>query len=142
MATKTAEQLDLQALHRARAGLVSQRTGIINQIRAFLLDRGVAIRQSLRFLRAELPRILATPPDVLAPRMVCVIEVWLKIGAGSMSVLVTYPTRSQPRLRLAFAPVYGCIVRKNSAARLLYRRQTVRVDAAALRFCAKSSHCD
>jgi transposase len=74
VATKTAEQLDLQALHRARAGLVSQRTGIINQIRAFLLDRGVAIRQSLRFLRAELPRILATPPDVLAPRMVCVIE--------------------------------------------------------------------
>ena len=74
MATKTAEQLDLQALHRVRAGLVSQRTGIINQIRAFLLDRGVAVRQSLRFLRAELPRILTTPPDVLAPRMVCVIE--------------------------------------------------------------------
>jgi transposase len=32
-ATKTAEQLDLQALHRVRERLVSQRTGIINQIR-------------------------------------------------------------------------------------------------------------
>jgi transposase len=74
VATKTAEQLDLQALHRVRARLVSQRTGIINQIRAFLLERGVAVRQGLRFLRAELPRILTTPPDVLAPRMVCVIE--------------------------------------------------------------------
>jgi transposase len=38
------------------------------------LERGVAVRQGLRFLRAELPRILATPPDVLSPRMVRVIE--------------------------------------------------------------------
>ena len=41
-ATKTADQLDLQALHRVRERLVSQRTGIINQIRAFLLERGIA----------------------------------------------------------------------------------------------------
>ena len=74
VATKTADQLDLQALHRVRERLVSQRTGIINQIRAFLLERGVAVRQGVRFLRAELPRILATPPDVLSPRMVRVIE--------------------------------------------------------------------
>ena len=72
--TKTSEQLDLQALHRVRERLVSQRTGIINQIRAFLLERGIAVRQGLRFLRAELPRLLATPPDVLSPRMVGVIE--------------------------------------------------------------------
>src|SRR5712692_3177546 len=74
VATKTAEQLDLQALHRVRERLVSQRTGIINQIRAFLLERGVAVRQGQRFLRAELPGILAAPPDVLSPRMVHVIE--------------------------------------------------------------------
>ena len=42
VATKTAEQLDLQALHRLRERLVSQRTGIINQIRAFLLERGMS----------------------------------------------------------------------------------------------------
>ncbi len=74
VATKTADQLDLQALHRVRERLVSQRTGIINQIRAFLLERGIAVRQGQRFLRAELPRILATPPDVLSPRMVRMIE--------------------------------------------------------------------
>jgi transposase len=74
VATKTADQLDLQALHRVRERLVSQRTGIINQIRAFLLERGVAVRQGQRFLRAELPIILATPPDVLSPRMVRIIE--------------------------------------------------------------------
>src|SRR6476659_5949765 len=74
VATKTVEQLDLQALHRVRERLVSQRTGIINQIRAFLLERGVAVRQGLRFLRAELPRILAAPCDALSPRMLRVIE--------------------------------------------------------------------
>lgn len=68
------EQLDLQALHRVRERLVSQRTGVINQIRAFLLERGVAVRQGLRFLRAELPSILATRCDVLLPRMARVIE--------------------------------------------------------------------
>jgi transposase len=72
--TKTADQLDLQALHRVRERLVSQRTGIINQIRAFLLERGIAVRQGQRFLRTELPRILAAPPDVLSPRMVRLIE--------------------------------------------------------------------
>jgi transposase len=74
VATKTADQLDLQALHRVRERLVSQRTGVINQIRAFLLERGIAMRQGQRFLRAELPRILATPPDVLSPRMLRIIE--------------------------------------------------------------------
>src|SRR5213080_3861115 len=74
VATKTAEQLDLQAMHRVRERLVSQRTGIINQIRAFLLERGVAVRQGLRFLRTELPRILAAPCDALSPRMLRVIE--------------------------------------------------------------------
>ena len=74
VATKTVDQLDLQALHRVRERLVSQRTGIINQIRAFLLERGVAVRQGLRFLRAGLPQILATRTDVLSPRMVHVIE--------------------------------------------------------------------
>src|SRR6266568_3758515 len=74
VATKTAEQLDLQALHRVRERLVSQSTGVINQIRAFLLERGVAVRQGLRFLRAELPDLLATRTEALSPRMTRVIE--------------------------------------------------------------------
>src|ERR1700737_341446 len=74
VATKTVEQLDLQALHRVRERLVSQRTGIVNQIRPFLLGRGVAVRQGLRFLRAELPQILATRTDVLSARMLRAIE--------------------------------------------------------------------
>src|ERR1700720_2877648 len=74
VATKTADQLDLRALHRVRERSVGQRTGVINQIRAFLLERGVAVRQGRRFLQAELPRILATRTDVLSPRMLRIIE--------------------------------------------------------------------
>src|SRR6478736_6777594 len=62
VATKTAERL------------VSQRTGIINQIRAFMLERGIAVRQGIGFLRTELPTILATRTDALSPRMLRVIE--------------------------------------------------------------------
>jgi transposase len=74
VATKTADQLDLQALHRVRERLVRQRTGISNQIRAFLLERGIAVRQGLRFLRTELPGILATRCEALSPRMIRLIE--------------------------------------------------------------------
>jgi transposase len=73
VATKTAEQLDLQTLHRVRERLVSQRTGIINQIRAFMLERGIAVRQGIGFLRTELPTILATR-TALSPCMLRVIE--------------------------------------------------------------------
>ena len=67
---KTNEQLDLQALHRVRSRLVSERTAVINQIRGFLLERGIIVRQGLRFLRQLLPDILAKRTDVLSPRMV------------------------------------------------------------------------
>ena len=95
VATKTDEQLDLQALHRVRERLVSQRAGIINQIRAFLLERGVAVRQGLRFLRAELPRILATPCDVLSLRMARCSRTWPATGAGLMSGSSVYRARSR-----------------------------------------------
>jgi transposase len=72
--TKSVEQLDLQALHRVRECLVSQRTGVINHIRAFLLERGIAVRQGRQYLRAELPTILATRSDVLSARMLRMIE--------------------------------------------------------------------
>jgi len=61
-------------MHGVRERLVGQRTGVVNQIRAFLLERGIAVRQGLRFLRAELPGILATRTDVLSPRISRIVE--------------------------------------------------------------------
>ena len=44
---KTPEQMDLLALHRVRSRLVGQRTGTINQVRGFLIDRGIIVRQGV-----------------------------------------------------------------------------------------------
>src|SRR6202158_4915732 len=71
---KTDDQLDLQALHRVRSRLVGQRTAVINQIRGFLLEHGIAVRQGLCFLRHQLPDIWAKRGDVLSPRMIRIIE--------------------------------------------------------------------
>jgi transposase len=95
VATKSAEQLDLQALHRVRERLVSQHTGVINQIRAFLLERGVAVRQGLRFLRAELPRILATSPATLSAVCCASSRTWPATGAGLMNASRVYRVRSR-----------------------------------------------
>ena len=73
VAIKTVEQLDLQGLHRVRERLVCQRTSVINQIRAFLLERGIAVRQGLRALRTAMPNVLAMT-DKLSPRMIHMIE--------------------------------------------------------------------
>ena len=53
--------------------LVSERTAVINQIRGFLLERGIIVRQGLRFLRQLLPDILAKRTDVLSPRMIRIV---------------------------------------------------------------------
>ena len=42
---KTPEQLDVQTLHRGRDRLVSERTALINQLRAILLDAGSLFRR-------------------------------------------------------------------------------------------------
>src|SRR5213080_3166111 len=117
VATKTADQLDLQALHRVRERLVSQRTGIINQIRAFLLERGVAVRQGLRFLRAELPRVLATRSDVLSPRMLRIIEDlagdWRRLDErieGLSSEIEALARQDQGCVRLMTVPGIGPII--------------------------------
>jgi len=71
---KSDEQLDLQALHRVRSRLVGQRTAVINQIRAFLLEHGVPVRQGPGALRQALPSILAQQTDTLSSRIIRLIE--------------------------------------------------------------------
>jgi len=66
---KTQDQLDLPALHRVRSRLVSRRTATINQIRAFLIEQGIAIRTGARALRNSLLGILENRQDEISPRM-------------------------------------------------------------------------
>jgi transposase len=66
---RTAEQVDLQALHRIRDQFVSSRTRLINQVRAFCLEYGIAIRQGAGVFRLDLPRVLADESNDLTPTM-------------------------------------------------------------------------
>ena len=104
VATKTADQLDLQALHRVRERLVSQRTGIINQIRAFLLERGLAVRQGQRFLRAELPNTWPRHPMFCHLAWCASSKILPATGVGSTSGSRVCRTRSKPsRARIPVA---------------------------------------
>lgn len=71
---KTQDQLDLQALHRVRDRLISRRTSLVNQIRAFLLERGITFRQGRAFLRSKMPVILEDAGPSLSPLMHRVLE--------------------------------------------------------------------
>ncbi len=57
--TKTVEQQDIQALHRARQRMVNHRTAVVSQIRGLLLDRGFAIAKSITRARRMIPEILS-----------------------------------------------------------------------------------
>jgi transposase len=66
---KTDDQLDLQALHRVRDRLIARRTSVINQLRAFLLERGLVFAKSPAKLRERMPEILENADEDLTPRM-------------------------------------------------------------------------
>lgn len=66
---KTDDQLDLQALHRVRDRLVQRRTAVINQIRGFLLERGIVFAQGPASLRREMPSLLEDAEQNLTPRL-------------------------------------------------------------------------
>ena len=65
---KSQDQLDLQACHRVRSRLVSRRTATINQIRAFLIEQGIAVRTGPRALRKSLFAILENRKEEISPR--------------------------------------------------------------------------
>jgi transposase len=66
---KTTDQLDLQAVHRVRTRLVARRTAVINQLRGFLLERGITFPAGRRALSDGFPQVLDNPTCGLSPRM-------------------------------------------------------------------------
>jgi transposase len=76
---KSAEQLDMQSLHRVRDRLVGERTALINQLRAVLLERGFTAPQGRRKLEKALTVLLdeggELPPSIaLSPRVRTLVE--------------------------------------------------------------------
>ncbi len=66
---KTEEQLDWQAMHRVRDRLVRRRTSLINEIRGFLLDRGITFAAKPIHLRKNLPAVIEDAEQNLSPRL-------------------------------------------------------------------------
>jgi transposase len=60
---KAEAQLDVQALHRARERLVAERTALINQVRALLLERGIVLPQRRRSVSEWIDAPLAEGED-------------------------------------------------------------------------------
>jgi transposase len=81
---KTIEQLDLQAIHRTRSGLISRRTSVINQIRSFLQDRGIVAAQGPNFLARALPELVGEQENRLSAsikRLIVLLrEQWIAIN--------------------------------------------------------------
>jgi transposase len=102
---KTPEQMDLLALHRVRSRLVRQRTGVANQIRGFLLERGITVRQGLMPLRKALPDILSAKSDVLSARMINLVselsQDWRRLDERIASVKDTIRAGRTRRSRAA-----------------------------------------
>lgn len=66
---KSQEQLDMQTLHRARDRMVRERTSLMNQLRAVLLERGIIVPKGRAKLRLQLTEILAQPFEELSTRI-------------------------------------------------------------------------
>ncbi len=66
---KSEEQLDIQTLHRLRSRLVAERTNLINQLRAILLERGVIFPAGRRKFELGLDEMLAEHGGTVSPRI-------------------------------------------------------------------------
>jgi transposase len=76
---KTDEQLDLQALHRVRDRLVQRRTAVINQIRGFLLERGITFGRGPAQLRNRMAEVLEDAENALTPRLRTLLDrLWVE----------------------------------------------------------------
>src|SRR6266446_809155 len=117
VAIKTPEQMDLLALHRVRSRLVRLRTGVINQIRGLLIERGITVRQGPAPLRKALSDILSCNSGRLSPRMVRLIvdltEDWRRLDDRIATVSADIEALAEqdgPCQRLMTVPGIGPII--------------------------------
>jgi transposase len=74
---KAEAQVDLQALHRVRDRIVSNRTQLICQMRAFCLEYGIAMRQGAGVFKIDISRVIADKSNDLTPMMRAMLkELW------------------------------------------------------------------
>jgi len=74
IALKSEDQLDMQTLHRVRDRIVAERTSLMNQLRAILLERGIIVPKGRAKLRLRISELILQPCEELSPRIRLLIE--------------------------------------------------------------------
>jgi transposase len=133
---KTDDQLDLQAIHRVRDRLISRRTAVINQLRAFLLERGMVFAQKPAKLKAAMADILENAEADLTPLMRNLINtLW-----GEWKTVELQIEELNDELERISASDAGCTrIRQIPGSALSWQRPSSRRSVTALPFARVES---
>ena len=115
---KSQDQLDIQTLHRSRDRLVGERTALINQLRAILLERGIVAPKGRRKLEEFLADLMDERGGAeLSPRMILLIAdariQWAELDrriAAFDAEFVQWAKENEEARRLTTIPGFGAIV--------------------------------
>ena len=115
---KSQDQLDMQTLHRSRDRLVGERTALINQLRAILLERGLVVPQGKRKLEQFLIVLLDEQGGGgLSPRMILLVAdartQWAELDrriAAFDAEFVRWVKENEEARRLTTIPGIGAII--------------------------------
>jgi len=115
---KTQDQLDIQTLHRVRDRLVGERTALINQLRAFLLERGIVVPKGKRHLADYLVLMLDEGAGhALGDRMYRLVDdartQWLELDkriAAFDAEFAAFAKENADARRLATIPGVGALI--------------------------------
>ena len=133
---KSQDQLDMQTLHRSRDRLVGERTALINQLRAILLERGMVAPQGKRKLEQFLVVLMDEQGGAgLSPRMIMLVAdaraQWAELDrriAAFDAEFVRWAKENEEARRLTTIPGVGAIDRLRPCRR---RRPGRRASSAA-----------
>jgi len=115
---KSQDQLDMQTLHRSRDRVVGERTALINQLRAILLERGLVAPQGKWKLKQFLNVLMDEQGGAsLSPRMILLVEdaraQWAELDrriAAFDAEFVRWAKENEEARRLTTIPGIGAIV--------------------------------
>ena len=115
---KSQDQLDMQTLHRSRDRLVGERTALINQLRAILLERGMVAPQGKRKLEQFLSVLMDEQDGAgLSLRMIVLVadarKQWAELDrriSAFDAEFVRWVKENEEARRLITIPGIGAIV--------------------------------
>ena len=114
---KTVEQLELQALHRVRRRLIVERTALINQMRALLLEQGIVIPVGRAAFVHRIPAIFDDAEERLSSRLLVLLhrlrQRWLALDveiAQATRDLTVWAEQSPLCCRAATVPGIGPVI--------------------------------